>query len=238
MTGVTPFAFRPQVSGMRPAAFRGRIPRRLSGRRGEGDDSGVSGKSGKKGGPSDAQLVAACRKGDAAAWEQLIRRYRRLVYSIPSAYRLPPEAADDIFQQVTLAMFEHLEKVRDAEKVGAWLAMTTRRACWAWSRGDRRFEGFAEGQEETLPDEEPEDVAAAIHQVECEHALQVAFERLEDPCHGLLTALYLEDPTPSYEELSQRLGRPIGSLGPTRARCLEKLKRLYRQEGGAEPILG
>ena len=159
---------------------------------------------GKGAGPSDAELVAACRRGEHEAWERLIRRYRRLVY---------------------------------ADKIGAWLAMTTRRACWAWSRGDRRFEGFGEGEEETLPDEEPEDVAASLHQVECEHALQLAFRRLEEPCHGLLSALYLEDPRPSYEELSERLGRPIGSLGPTRARCLKKLERLYRQEGGADPIL-
>lgn len=201
------------------------------------DGDRVSRAKGESKEPGDAELVAACRRGEAEAWDRLIRRYRRLVYSIPSAYRLPPEAADDIFQQVALALFEHLGSVRDADKIGAWLAMTTRRACWAWSRGDRRFEGFGEGEEETLPEGEPEDVAASLHQVECEHALQLAFQRLEEPCHGLLTALYLEDPRPSYEELSERLGRPIGSLGPTRARCLKKLERLYRQEGGADPIL-
>ena len=140
---------------------------------------------------SDRELVEACRLGEAAAWETLILRYRRLVYSIPGAYRLPREAADDVFQQVTLALFEHLASIRDGDKVGAWLAMTTRRACWAWSREGRRLSGFEEGEEDALPGEEPEDVAAALHQVECEHSLQLAFEKLEEPCKGLLTALYL-----------------------------------------------
>lgn len=187
-------------------------------------------------GPSDRALVDACRRGEASAWEQLIRRYRRLIYSIPSAYCLPSEAADDIFQQVALALFEHLESVRDPDRIGAWLAVSTRRACWAWSRRDRRTDGFQDGEEERLPAEPPE-LVRDLHQVECEHALQLALGKLGEPCQGLLTALYVEDPRPSYEELSQRLGRPIGSLGPTRARCLKKLERLYRQAGGVEPDL-
>jgi RNA polymerase sigma factor (sigma-70 family) len=159
-----------------------------------------------------------------------------LIYSIPGAYRLPSEAADDIFQQVALALFEHLETVRDPDRIGAWLAVSTRRACWAWSRQDRRTDAFGEGEEDRLPDE-PSDVAAELHQVECEHALQLSLAKLGEPCRGLLTALYVEDPRPSYEELSLRLDRPIGSLGPTRARCLKKLERLYRQTGGPEPDL-
>jgi RNA polymerase sigma factor (sigma-70 family) len=181
--------------------------------------------------------VQACLRGESEAWEQLIRRYRRLIYSIPSAYRLPSEAADDIFQQVSLALFEHLATLREPDRLAAWLAITTRRACWAWSREGARLGGFEEGEEEALPADEPPDVAEDLHRIECEHALQLAFERLGDPCHGLLSALYLEEPRPSYEELSQRLGRPIGSLGPTRSRCLGKLKRLYQQQGGRVPDL-
>jgi RNA polymerase sigma factor (sigma-70 family) len=188
-------------------------------------------------GPSDRVLVDACRKGDAAAWEQLIRRYQRLIYSIPSAYRLPREVADDIFQQVALALFEHVETIRDPDRIGAWLAVSARRACWAWSRGDRKTDGFAEGEEESLPDEPP-DVAGQLHQIDCEHVLQLSLSKLGEPCRGLLTALYVEEPRPSYEELAVRLDRPIGSLGPTRARCLKKLERLYRQAGGPEPDFG
>ena len=178
--------------------------------------------------------MEACRRGESDDWATLIRRYRRLIYSIPSAYRLPSEAADDIFQQVALMLFEKLDSLRDPERIGAWLAISTRRACWAWSRQDRRTDGFEDGEEERLPDEPP-DVAGGLHRVECEHALQLSLVKLGEPCQGLLSALYVEDPRPSYEELSRRLDRPIGSLGPTRARCLKKLERIYRQAGGPEP---
>ena len=82
---------------------------------------------------------------------------------------------------------------------------------------------------------DPPDVAGRLHRVECQHALALALERLEDLCRRLIAALYVEDPRPSYDEIARRLGRPIGSLGPTRARCLEKLRKKYVEQGGPEP---
>ena len=101
-------------------------------------------------------------------------------------------------------------------------------------------ESVAEPSPEPAPVREPEPVAdvedptAGLHQIECEHTLGLAFERLDDGCRDLISALYYEDPAPSYQEISERLGRPVGSLGPTRNRCLKKLRKLYDQVGGPE----
>jgi RNA polymerase sigma factor (sigma-70 family) len=183
---------------------------------------------------SDDALLKGCQAGDDGAWEELILRYRRLIYSIPHSYRLGSDAADEVFQRVCLILLEKLSGLREAEKLASWLTITTRRECWAWSRGDRRTVEFEDGEEPEIP-VDPPDVVAALELVDCEHALVLAFERLGEPCHGLLHALYVEDPTPAYAELAERLDRPIGSLGPTKARCLTKLKKLYDKEGGREP---
>jgi RNA polymerase sigma factor (sigma-70 family) len=183
----------------------------------------------------DRSLVAACRRGDAGAWERLIRRYRRLIYSIPVSYRLDADLADEVFQRVAIKLFEHLDGVRDPDSLASWIAITTRREVWALRRESSKTRPWEDGEAEALPEDPPE-VAERLHQVECEHALALAFERLGGACRDLLGLLYLEDPRPSYEDISARLGRPIGSLGPTRARCLKKLRSLYEEEGGTAPF--
>jgi RNA polymerase sigma factor (sigma-70 family) len=174
---------------------------------------------------SDRELLAACRRGDGRAWEDLIRKYRRLIYSIPHSCGLGSEHADDVFQRVAILLVENVAKIRDAESLPAWIMTTTRRESWALKRQGTRVRAFAEGEAESMA-EEPPDIAAAIDRVGEEHAVQLAFAKLQEPCRSLLSALYVEDPTPPYEEIAERLGRPIGSLGPTRARCLAKLRKL------------
>ena len=189
----------------------------------------------QRNGRDDHALVAACRKGDRGAWEELIQRYRRLIYSVPVSWRLDPSDCDGIFQRVALKLLEHVQSVRDPGALASWLTITARREVWALKREGQRTRGFEEGEAERMP-EEPADVLADLHLIECEHALALAFERMPDRCRELLTLLYLVDPRPSYEDISERLGRPIGSLGPTRARCLKKLRQLYEQEGGEAPF--
>jgi RNA polymerase sigma factor (sigma-70 family) len=183
----------------------------------------------------EVALLAACRKGDETAWAELVRRYRRLIYSIPFSCGLDADGADDVFSRVVERLVENLGKIRDASGLASWIAVTTRRECWAMAREVRRSRSFEDGEAERVADETPE-AAAAIHRVECEHALSLAFEKLGEPCRGLLTALYVEDPRPSYDDLAKRLGRPVGSLGPTRQRCLQKLQVLYKEQGGQAPF--
>ena len=180
----------------------------------------------------DGDLVRRCLEGHAEAWEALIRRYRRLIYSMPAAYRISGDEADEIFQSVAVKLFQNLGSLRSTDSLASWIAVTARRECQAARRGEARFTDLdshvAAGNE---PRDEAPDVLQAIEEIEAEHTVALALERLGEPCRSLLTALYVEDPPPSYEELGRRLGRPIGSLGPTRARCLKKLKELVIAAG-------
>ncbi len=181
----------------------------------------------------DADLVRACLDGDGAAWEELIRRYRRLIYSIAIRFRLGDDLADDAFQRVALKLLSELGRLRRVESLGSWIGTVTRHECGALLRERRR--GGAALEDAPEPADDAPGLADALAAVEREHALALALERLPPPCRTLLTALYVEDPTPSYTVIAERLGRPIGALGPTRARCLKKLLALYLEGGGVPP---
>lgn len=189
----------------------------------------MSERAGSKRWPSDGSLVKACLAGDSSAWEVLIHRYRRLIYSVPVSYRLPEEDAEEVFQRVVVKLFENLGRIKARRALPAWLVVTTRRECQSWFRGNRNTESAAELDGLAA---EPEGIDARIDAVRNQHTLALALEKLDRPCRDLLTALYIEDPTPPYAEISARLGRPVGSLGPTRARCLRKLKGLFLGLGG------
>ena len=180
----------------------------------------------------DDELVERCLRRDEAAWRELIRRYRRLIYSIPVAFRHPDP--DEIFQAVAVKLFQHLGKLRKRGSVGAWVTITARRECLADKKKQQRSTPLEDQSESELA-EDPPDVAQALHDVECEHTLLVAMETLDALCRVLLRALYVEDPTPSYREIAERVDRPIGSLGPTRGRCLGKLRDHYVELGGNPP---
>jgi RNA polymerase sigma factor (sigma-70 family) len=185
----------------------------------------------------DRTLIRACLDGDANAWEELVLRYRRLIYSIPIGYRMTAEQADDVFQHVALKLVENLSRLRNAEGLASWLVVTTRRECHAARHGQARYREISDEDLEALEDATP-DMSQTLHEIECEHALALALERLGEPCKTLLSALYVEEPTPSYEEIGKRLGKPVGSLGPTRSRCLVKLQKLYLDVGGPDPGTG
>jgi RNA polymerase sigma factor (sigma-70 family) len=182
----------------------------------------------------DETLIVACLARDERAWNELIGRYRRLVYSIPFAYRMSSDEAGEIFSAVMLKLFKHLGALRNRSGLASWLIVTTRRECISYRRSASRFSPLEEGADEELP-QDPDDVVQELHEIACEHTLALAFKKMDPICHGLLEALYLEEPTPSYKELSVRLKRPVGSLGPTRSRCLAKLREIYTSFGGKEP---
>lgn len=181
----------------------------------------------------DEALIRACRGGDQRAWDALVRRYRRLIYSIAIAFRMQPDRADDVFQRVAVKLFENLDNLRKVDRLASWLSVTTRRECLALIRSEGRYREIGDLDLDARGGT-PWEVEEAMAAVEREHALALAFERLREPCRSLLAALYVEQPSPSYEEIGRRLGRPVGSLGPTRARCLGKLRKLYLEEDGPD----
>jgi RNA polymerase sigma factor (sigma-70 family) len=178
--------------------------------------------------PSVSALVGAAAAGDQDAWNALVARFNGLVWAVARAHRLARADADDVVQTTWLRLVEHLERLDDPERVGAWLATTARRESLKALRGAAR-------QVPAPPDEIPAPVLdtgldAGLLASERDQALWRAFGGLDPVCQALLRML-VADPAPSYEEISEALERPIGSIGPTRARCLEKL-RLRAAAGG------
>jgi RNA polymerase sigma factor (sigma-70 family) len=172
----------------------------------------------------DGDLVDACLRGDETAWASLIRRYRRLIYTVPLRFGMPLSAAEEIFQEVSLILLQKLHTVRDETRLSAWIVTVTRRACiQRW----RRLPAAISIDELTdHPDEIDSNMEEALLNLERRHALQQAMEQLDERCHKLIQALFLTDPPSSYQEIAQALGVPEGSIGPTRARCLDKLRRI------------
>lgn len=184
----------------------------------------------------DARLVARCLVGEAKAWEALVRRHERLVFAIGRSYRLGDEDMADVFQEVFTALLKGLPRLRDGRTLVRWLSSTTERITRTTAL-KRRREAAREDRDEltfaTLEDG-GEEIGADLEKLERQHQVRTAMGAVSDRCKRLLEALYYEDPSPSYAELSQRLGVPVGSLGPTRARCMEKLREFFDQ-ASADP---
>ena len=178
---------------------------------------------------TDPALVALCLDGDSTAWETLIERYRRLIYSIPNKFGFSPSDCSDVFQTVCVKLIEHLGDLKDETKVSAWLITTTTRHCIHVQSVGRRDVSDEDGMEEAP------DPTASMEQVRVESDRQQkvrdSIAEMPDRCRRLLSLLYLEAASPSYEEISARMRMPVPSIGPTRARCLDKLRRLLRRKG-------
>lgn len=181
----------------------------------------------------DARLVERCLAGDARAWDALVRRHERLVYAVARSYRLTDPDLSDVFQDVFAALVRGLPRLRDARALVRWLSSTTDRIARAVEFRRRRELALRAGDSESwesLPDTGPE-VGADLDQLEAQAHVRLALAELPERCRRLLTALYYEDPPPAYTALARRLGMPVGSLGPTRARCMDRLRQaLERRE--------
>ena len=181
--------------------------------------------------PNDQTLVIRCREGDPRAWEMLVRRYQRLVYAIARRAGLDPQAGADVFQTVFLRLLQHLPGIADPSRLQAWIVTTAKREAWLQRRRADRTVSMTvtevEGADEELWEVAdsatgPEETVAHWQQLA---QVQLGLERLDLRCRNLLQALFADE-SASYDEVIQRLGMPIGSIGPTRARCLAKLRRL------------
>jgi RNA polymerase sigma factor (sigma-70 family) len=175
--------------------------------------------------PSVTELVTRARNGDKPAWNALVERYAPLIWSICRRYRLGRADADDVGQSVWMCLVDQLDKIRDPAALPGWLATTTRRECW-------RVVGAARGPNavvcaldaEFIPDGQAEAVEQELLAAERHAALREAFTHL--PLEGQrLIAMLIEDPPVPYAQISAKLGIPVGSIGPSRGRYLDKLRR-------------
>lgn len=172
----------------------------------------------------DGELVERARKGDQAAWDAIVTRHGNRVWSVARAHRLNSADAEDVHQVTFLRLVTHIDTIRDPNRVGAWLATTARHECLRILR--RAGRAVPSSDEEVLDSPDPllPPVDATLLADERQVALWEALARLSEPCQRLLRVL-MADPEPTYDEVSRALGMPIGSIGPTRGRCLKHLRR-------------
>ncbi len=175
--------------------------------------------------PVVIDLVTRARNGDNQAWDALVEQYSPLIWSICRRHRLGGADAQDVGQSVWLQLVGHLARIRDPAALPGWLATVTRRECL---RILRTAPGVPAARcwldAKTVPDEQAATPERALLTAERHAALREAFRDLP-PCGQQLILLLIADPPLPYAEISARLGIPVGSIGPTRRRCLDKLRR-------------
>jgi RNA polymerase sigma factor (sigma-70 family) len=170
-------------------------------------------------------LVTRARNGQQQAWDTLVERYAPLICSICRRYRLGRADADDVCQTVWLHLVDQLDTIRDPVALPGWLATTTRRECGRvlhTARGPH-VSGHALDTE-IMPDERGVPAEQELLAAEAHTALREALSHLPPPSRQLI-ALLTEDPPLPYAQISARLGIPVGSIGPSRRRCLDKIRR-------------
>lgn len=189
---------------------------------------------------TDTELIARClsEKGDPAAWDALIARYEALIFSLPVRMGLSQADAEDIFQNVCVLLLQHLADLRDTERLAGWLVSTTRREVWrvqkrqsAQRQKESSDEEWLMEAGESLTDPSQPLPEAMLLAIEEQQMVREAMTELPDRCRRLLTMLYCADPPAAYTEVAETLDLPLGSIGPNRARCLQRLHKILQTLG-------
>lgn len=176
------------------------------------------------------RLTTAAADGDQHAWAAIVDRFAGLVWAVARSYRLTDADAADVTQATWLKLVQHLTRIREPACLGAWLAMTTRREALGLLRRAGRDVPVGDAQDMSGSDGGEPPPEHRMLQVEQRAELWAAFELLPGRCRQLLRVL-LADPPPSYQEAAAAVGIPVGSVGPTRLRCLAVLRRLLLESG-------
>jgi len=194
-------------------------------------------------GNTNTQLIRRCRQGDAQAWQRLIQQYGRLVHSIPVRYGLSPTEVDDVGQEVFLALAQGLDQIEDPEGLPAWLITTARRHSWRALQKHKHEQPLlgaeltdielSAGEHRLATVERPRPFGSSVPSMEellegwqYQEFLAQGMAKLGGRCRELLTMIFLDPSEPSYELISEKLNIPKGSIGPTRNRCLQKLRQI------------
>jgi RNA polymerase sigma factor (sigma-70 family) len=186
-------------------------------------------------------LVRAAAEGDKSAWNALVARFSGLVWSIARAHRLGTADAEDVYQTTWLRLMEHIGRIREPDRVAGWLATTARHEALKALHLGRRVAlvGDLDLLDGGIDEASPESAVVAIED-EAERGnrakrMWLALNALSERCRRLLRVL-AASPPPSYAEVSDALGMPIGSIGPTRARCLERLRLAMAAQSAAPEV--
>jgi RNA polymerase sigma factor (sigma-70 family) len=170
-----------------------------------------------------ASLLARAAQGDQRAWDDLVAEHTRLLWAVARSFRLDGADANDVVQTTWLRLVEHLDRIEDPARLVGWLVTTARREAMRVLRRSGRERPVFEDTVLDRPDDAPP-VDTGVLASERDEALWLAFGRLGEKCQRLLRVA-VADPQ-AYEEISVALGMPVGSIGPTRRRCLTQLRAL------------
>ena len=177
---------------------------------------------------SDAVLWAACRAGDATAWDEIVARYQRLICTVPRRAGLSEDLVNEVFQEVILTLLEKLDTIEQPERLRAWLVTTAKYKSWKLLAQNRNFLQAPESEDAPPPDAPdstplPDVVLVALEE---QHLLRVAVRMLDERCRTIIQMLFYGEEPRSYPEVAQAIGVNPTSISPLRARCLKKLARL------------
>jgi RNA polymerase sigma factor (sigma-70 family) len=189
--------------------------------------------------PADAELRRLCdmatddfvayRAGERAALDRLVRALTPMLWQVARAYRLDTATAEDVVQTTWLTLVRRADSVADPQALVRWLTVTTRRESWRVLRSTGRTDPIDDGAVDVRAPSEQGPEAAVVTGARDE-ALWGAVSRLDERCRRLLRVVAFHD-RPDYGTLSRELGMPVGSIGPTRGRCLAKLRQLLVDRG-------
>ena len=179
---------------------------------------------------TDTRLVRECSNGNEDAWDALIEKYKRLIYSIPVKYGFNSDDANDIFQAVCLELLSELPKLRKPKALPKWLIQVTSHKCFHRRRQQQRTEVPDEVEqrpEETVPSQ----TERILREAEDEQKLRDALSALAPRCRQLVEMLFFEEPARPYKDVAASLGIATGSIGFIRQRCLERLRKQLAEAG-------
>src|SRR6266446_5094636 len=173
---------------------------------------------------NDTRLVRECLSGSEQAWSSLIEKYKALIYSIPVKYGLPPHEAADVFQSTCMELLTRLPQLREPRALPKWLMQVAHHQCYRWKRQQRRV--VSRDAEPDLPvPETPAIAESLVQQTQEEQMLRQAMAFLTPQCRRLVELLFFEVPPRPYSDVAAELGLAVGSIGFTRQKCIERLRR-------------
>ena len=172
----------------------------------------------------DRRLVKECIAGNEEAWSLLIDKYKALIYSIPVKYNLPPHEAADVFQSTCMELLTRLPELREPRALPKWLMQVAHHQCYRVKRQQQRL--VSRDAEPEMPDPQTPAIAESlVQQTQDEQMLREAMQNLTPQCRRLVELLFFEIPPRPYIEVAAELGLALGSIGFTRQKCIERLRR-------------
>ncbi|MFI5105573.1 MAG: RNA polymerase sigma factor [Terriglobales bacterium] len=178
----------------------------------------------------DERLVQECLNGDERAWNRLIEKYKRLIYSVPVKYRMSPDDASDVFQNVCVDLFTNLPKLRKVESLRSWLITVATHKCFHFKKQQRGQDVELDAMEQEMA-EEIAPAPEVLQEIQEEQAVRDAIVKLSPRCAQLVQLLFFEQPPVPYNEVAQKLGLATGSIGFIRGRCLNRLQKILAELG-------